>query len=36
MQDCVDLLLGLDLFWERFFDKDLLAEGSFGRSRFGS
>jgi hypothetical protein len=22
MQDCVDLTLGLDLFWERFSDKD--------------
>jgi hypothetical protein len=22
MQDCVDLILGLDPFWERFFDKD--------------
>jgi hypothetical protein len=24
MQDCVDPILGLDLFWERFFGKDFI------------
>jgi hypothetical protein len=36
MQVCVDLILGLDLCCERFSDKILLAEGSFGCSRVGS
>jgi hypothetical protein len=36
MQDCVDPILGLDLFWERFSTRILLVEGNFGRNRFGS
>jgi hypothetical protein len=36
MQDYVDPILGPDLFWEGFPTRILLAEGSFGRSRFGS
>jgi hypothetical protein len=35
MQDCVDLILGLGLCWERFLDRDFIAEGSFGCSRSG-
>jgi hypothetical protein len=26
MQDCVDPILGPDLFWERFFDKDSIGQ----------
>jgi hypothetical protein len=24
MQDCAELILGLDLYWERFLDKDFI------------
>jgi hypothetical protein len=36
MQYYVGLILGLGLCWGRFSDKDLLAKGSFGCSRFGA
>jgi hypothetical protein len=36
MQGYAELILGPDLYLEKFSDKDLLAEGSFGCSGFSS
>jgi hypothetical protein len=36
MQDYVELLLDLSLYWGRFSNKDFTAKGSFGCGRFGS
>jgi hypothetical protein len=35
MQDCVDLILGPGLYWERFLDKDFTGRSSFRCSRSG-